>query len=196
MFITTAGGGLLAATVLGGVMGGNKGLTGGSNSQTQTNQMDPKVAEYVYGLLGNANDLYKKQSANGGLNDLQRAGLQQQVNVLSDPNYTSGFNAMKQMGLGLMGGGIAGNPWTGGNKSAGASSGASWGTSAPTQSYLPQGFNPAAALSSTTKTEPAPAAAQNAPAPSQFSPEELAGLQKMLALQKLQAASDNFVGGI
>ena len=195
MFITTAGGGMLAATVVGGLLGGNKNLSGGSNSQTQTNQMDPKVAEYVYGLLGNANDLYKKQAANGGLNDLQRAGLQQQVNVLSDPNYTSGYNAMKQMGLGLMGGGMAGNPWT---KQGGQSpvSQAGWGTSAPTQSYMPASFNPAAALSSTTKSEPAPAATQTAPTPSQFSPEELAGLQKMLALQKLQAASDNFVGGI
>lgn len=201
MFITTAGGGMLAATVVGGLLGGgNKGLTGGSQSQTQQQQMDPKVAEYVYGLLGNANDIYKQQSKNGGLNDLQRAGLQQQIGVLSDPAFTSGYNQMRNMGMSLMGDGVAGNPWTSGNRGSMGHSGASWGTSAPAApaapSYLPAGFNPSSAISGTTIPVTAAEPAKTDSAPSQFNPEDLALLQQILAQRKRQDFESNMVGGI
>lgn len=105
--------------ILGSVFGGLLGGDGSESSQT-SNKIDDRLAPYVYGkdgkggLLADVNSLYQQQAAQGGLNGLQRAGLESQRQVLASPQYTQGYDAMRSMGLGLMGGGVAQNPFTSG----------------------------------------------------------------------------------
>lgn len=103
----------IGASLLGGLLGG-----GGSSSSQTSNQIDPRLAKYVYGGDGQTGILptiygqFQKDYAQGGLNDLQRSGMESQRQVLSSPQYSQGYDAMRSMGLGLMGGGIAQNPFT------------------------------------------------------------------------------------
>lgn len=112
--------GLTAAQV--GLIGAGAGLlmggSGGSNNATATtqNQIDPRLVPYLYGngsggLVGDVNSLYQQQSANGGLNPLQLAGLEMQRQTLMSPAYTQGFDQMRNLGSSLMGAGVAGNPF-------------------------------------------------------------------------------------
>lgn len=109
--------GSVAAPVIGGLLGG----AGNGSSSTQSNELNPKLAKYVYGsdgnsgLLANAFDLYQKQMQQGGLNDMQRQGLNMQSQFLNSPQYTQGYNQMMQLGSKLMGGGVAANPFTASN---------------------------------------------------------------------------------
>jgi hypothetical protein len=105
----------LAGPVIGGLLGGSSG----GSTQTAQQQLDPTVKQNMYDLLGGVNSTFKQQFANGGMNPIMNAGMQQQQNVLSDPAYTQGFGAMRNLGLSLMGGGIAGNPFYGGGSSMG-----------------------------------------------------------------------------
>lgn len=111
------------APIVGGLLGGS-----GSESSQTSNQIDPRLAKYVYGengkggLLGDVMSLYGQQSKTGGLNDLQRAGLESQRQVYASPQYTQGYDAMRSMGLGLMGAGVAQNPFTSGGMSSMAGS--------------------------------------------------------------------------
>lgn len=119
--------GEIIGSVLGGLLGG-----GGSEQSQTSNKIDDRLAPYVYGsngtggLLGDSQALYKQQLAQGGLNDLQRSGLESQRQVYASPQYTQGYDAMRSMGLGLMGGGVAGNPFTSGasTTSTGSTAGA------------------------------------------------------------------------
>ena len=92
----------------------------GSGSESKSNEIDSRLAPYIYGkdgkggLLGDVQNLYRQQMAQGGLNDLQRSGMESQRQVLSSPQYTQGYDAMRSMGMGLMGGGVAQNPFTSG----------------------------------------------------------------------------------
>lgn len=103
----------LATSLLGGALG-SKGQEG---SQTSTNKIDPRMDPYIFGpdgksgILGNVDALYKQQLAQGGLNDLQRQGMQMQQNWLMSPEYSQGFNQMRNVGSGLLGSGIAANPF-------------------------------------------------------------------------------------
>lgn len=96
------------------------GLLGSEGSSSQSNQIDPRLAKYVYGengkggLLGDVMSQYQQQYAQGGLNDLQRAGLESQRQVYASPQYTQGYDAMRSMGMGLMGAGVAQNPFSSG----------------------------------------------------------------------------------
>lgn len=104
---------LTGATIAGGLLGSQ----GGGSSQT-SNQIDPRLGKYVYGengtggLLSDVQKLYQQQLSQGGLNALQRSGLESQRQTLMSPQYTQGYDAMRSMGLGLMGGGVAQNPFT------------------------------------------------------------------------------------
>jgi hypothetical protein len=49
--------------------------------------------------------------ATGGLNDLQRQGIDMQKNYLLNPAYAQGYTNMMNVGQGLLGGGVAGNPF-------------------------------------------------------------------------------------
>lgn len=109
--------GQIIGSVLGGLLGGN------DSEQAQTsNQIDPRLAPYVYGkdgkggLLSDVAKLYAQQSAQGGLNDLQRSGLESQRQVYASPQYTQGYDAMRSMGMGLLGGGVSQNPFTSGGQ--------------------------------------------------------------------------------
>jgi hypothetical protein len=98
----------------GALMGGQSG----SNSATQStqNQIDPRMVPFLYGdsgLLNGVNNLFQKQNAQGGLNPMQTAGLEMQRQTLMNPAFTRGFDQMRSLGGGLMGQGVAGNPFTG-----------------------------------------------------------------------------------
>jgi hypothetical protein len=121
MFITTAGGGMLASSLLGGLLGGSSG----SGSQTSTRTLDPRLANYVFGadgnsgLLSDVNGLYRQQMSQGGLNDIQRQGLGMQLQYLNSPQYQQGYQQMHNLGTSLMGGGVAGNPYNTGQRTLG-----------------------------------------------------------------------------
>jgi hypothetical protein len=112
-----AAGGLLkyALPIAGAVLGGTSG--GKDTTATTTKDMDPRLANYVYGpdgtggLLGSATKLFNDQMATGGLNDLQRQGIDMQKNYLTNPAYAQGYTNMMNVGQGLLGGGVAGNPF-------------------------------------------------------------------------------------
>lgn len=101
--------------LLGGLMGG------GDNEQTQTRQLDPRLANYVFGsdgktgLLGDASSVYSQQMKTGGLNDIQRQGLGMQQQYLMSPQYQQGNQSLYNLGMNMMGGGIAGNPFNRGH---------------------------------------------------------------------------------
>lgn len=98
------------ATVAGGLLGAK----GQQSDQSATKKLDSRMDPYVYGengVLAQANKLMQQQLAQGGLNDLQRMGLQTQQNWLQSPEYSQGFNQMKNLGLGLLSRGVASNPF-------------------------------------------------------------------------------------
>ena len=104
--------GEIFGSVLGGLLGG------GGSEQSATKTIDPRLGRFVYGedgksgLLGDVQSLYRQQAGQGGLNDLQRSGMEMQRQTLMSPQYTQGYDAMRSMGMNLMGGGIAQNPFT------------------------------------------------------------------------------------
>lgn len=112
-----AAGGLLKAAlpIAGAVLGGTSG--GKTATSTTTKDMDPRLANYVYGadgtggLLGSASKLFNDQMATGGLNELQRQGIDLQKSWLMNPAYAQGYTNMMNVGQGLLGGGVAGNPF-------------------------------------------------------------------------------------
>lgn len=112
-----AAGGLLKAAlpIAGAVLGGTSG--GKTTTATTTKDMDPRLANYVYGpdgtggLLGSATKLFNDQMATGGLNELQRQGIDMQKNYLLNPAYAQGYTNMMNVGQGLLSGGVAGNPF-------------------------------------------------------------------------------------
>lgn len=118
--------GAVAPTVIGGLMGGSKGSN--SATTTQQAQIDPRMAGYLYGangsggLMSGVNNLYQQQFAQGGLNPMQNAGLEMQRQTLMSPQFTQGFDQMRNLGSGLMGQGVAGNPFSGGQTAQGAPS--------------------------------------------------------------------------
>jgi hypothetical protein len=113
------GGGNLAALV-GGALGGASG--GGSNTATQQSQIDPRMAAYLYGsgygdpnsFLGAAQAQYKANPS--GINPTMQQGLDMSKAALSDPAYSQSFQQMRSVGNGLLGGQVAGNPFTSGGQ--------------------------------------------------------------------------------
>lgn len=108
------------APIVGGLLGG-----GGSESSQTSNKIDDRLAPYVYGkdgkggLLNDVMSLYQQQARTGGLNEMQRAGMESQRQVYASPQYTQGYDAMRSMGMGLLGGGVAQNPFTSGGMGGG-----------------------------------------------------------------------------
>jgi len=102
-----------------GALAGGAGAGSGLNSATtsQQNRLDPRLGNYVYGqngnsgLLGNVNNVYSQQLAQGGLNDQQRQGMSNQLGVLNSPTYQSGFDSMRNAGQGLLNQPQAANPF-------------------------------------------------------------------------------------
>lgn len=112
----------VAGPLIGGLLGGSEG--GKGQQSTQRQELDPRIAQYLYGsngstgLLGHTNNTLQQQMAQGGLNGMQTAGLEMQRQALTDPRYTQGFDQMRSMGSSLMSGGVAGNPFTNGTMGA------------------------------------------------------------------------------
>lgn len=106
----------IAAPIVGGLLGASSS----GSSRSQSSQMDPRIGRFVYGedgqsgLLGDARNLYRQQFDQGGLNPMQTGGLEMQRQVLASPQYSQGYDSMRSLGMGLMGGGVAANPFTGG----------------------------------------------------------------------------------
>ena len=104
--------------IIGGLVGGLLG--GDDQTTTQQQRMDPRMDKYVYGengqggLLGDAFNLYQKQMGQGGMNPLMTAGLEAQRQFLTSPQYGLGFTNLMGLGQNLLGGGVAGNPFTSG----------------------------------------------------------------------------------
>lgn len=104
----------IAAAVVGGAMGSK------SSSQTSKQELDPRMQALLYGsngsagLLGDVDALRQQQMAQGGLNNMQRSGLEMQRQTLMSPQYTQGYDQMRNMGSQLMGAGVAGNPFANG----------------------------------------------------------------------------------
>lgn len=118
LFPTFAG--PIFGSLLGGLFGGDEA----SKGQTQTEQktLDPRIAKYLYGdngnagLMGHTSDLYQKQLGQGGLNPMQNAGLEMQRQAYTDPKYGQSFGNMRDIGMGMMSGGAAGNPFNQGGR--------------------------------------------------------------------------------
>ena len=112
-----AAGGLLKAALP--IAGAVLGATSSKEDTTATTKkdMDPRLANYVYGpdgtggLLGSASKVFNDQMATGGLNELQRQGIDLQKSWLMNPAYAQGYTNMMNVGQGLLGGGVAGNPF-------------------------------------------------------------------------------------
>lgn len=108
------------APIVGGLLGGS-----GSESSQTSNKIDDRLAPYIYGkdgkggLLSDVQSLYRQQMGQGGLNEMQRAGMESQRQVYASPQYTQGYDAMRSMGMGLLGGGVAQNPFTSGGMGGG-----------------------------------------------------------------------------
>ncbi len=106
----------VVAPIAGSVVGGLLGDDGGTTTQQQ--RMDPRMDAYVYGdkskrgLLDMAYNIMQDQYKTGGLNPLQQSGLEMQRQFLMSPQYQQSYGNMLGLANSLMGGGIAGNPFT------------------------------------------------------------------------------------
>ena len=104
------------------LLGGLLGSKGNDTKTTSTNAIDPRMGNYIYGngsttqgVLPAATDWY--QNHQSGLNDQSLQGLNRQWNTASDPATAQGYTNMQSLGSSLMGGGVAGNPFTTGRAS-------------------------------------------------------------------------------
>ena len=130
------------APVAGAVLGATQSDKGGQ--VTESNSIDPRIANILYGssgtggLLGDAQSIYSQQMQQGGLNDMQRQGLNMQAQYLQSPQFQNSYQSMMNQGMGLMGRGVAGNPFTQGNGGSQASSMPSGGYQyTPSQTQAP-----------------------------------------------------------
>lgn len=116
--------------MLGGLLGALAGASGsGDRQQTSQQRMDPRMEPYVYGqggLLSGAADWFNR---NRGGNPLMNEGAQMQADFYRSPAYTQGFGQLRDRGLSLLGGQIAGNPFM---------QGAAAPTPQPPQQFAPQ----------------------------------------------------------
>lgn len=113
---------LFSGPSAGSLIGAGLGAIAGGSSKGEevsaTKQLDPRIGRYIYGadgnggLLADAQSIYSQQMQQGGLNDLQRQGLGMRTQYLQSPQYQNSYQAMMNQGMGLMGAGIAGNPFT------------------------------------------------------------------------------------
>lgn len=127
-----------AVSVVGGALLGGEGS---SSSQSTQNTIDPRFADALYGtggLLPAAKDWYSQNKS--GLSQPMLDGMNRQYNQHAASGQ--GFNQMQNLGMGLLGGGAAGNPFAGGYAGGTDFSGGmngNGGSIAPTR----QGYTPA-----------------------------------------------------
>ena len=134
-FGLSAGAAGLIGSVAGPLIGGLMGGQGSSQSQSTQQTLDPRMEGAIYGdggLLSGAKDWYAANKT--GLNNQMLTGMNNQWNQHGASQQ--GFNAMQGAGMGLMGQGVAGNPF-----SSGYSGGTSFGNSG--MAANPQQYQPA-----------------------------------------------------
>jgi hypothetical protein len=115
------GGGKNLAGLIGAVAGASEG--GGTVTKTGEEKIDPRMAQYLYGtgygdtnsLLGAAQALYKQNPT--GINPTMQQGMDMTKAALTDPAYAQGYQTMRTAGMGLLGQGVAANPFTSGQAS-------------------------------------------------------------------------------
>lgn len=113
----------LGMSLLGGFAGSEEKTVGKVNPTSQTtksshgsttkNYIDPRMEALLYGqggVIPNAQAWYNQNST--GLNSQMVQGMNNQWNQLGASKQ--GFDQMQNLGMGLMGGGVAANPFTGG----------------------------------------------------------------------------------
>lgn len=135
-----------AAPIIGGLLGGSKSQ---GQSSTQTSQIDPRLADAIYGKGGSipaAQEWFTKNRT--GLNPQMQQGLGNQALQLASSK--GGFDQMQNLGLGLMSGGVAGNPfsqgYSGGTNFGGSGPSNTAGGNQPIQQMpqgMPQAYTPA-----------------------------------------------------
>lgn len=106
--------------VVGGLLGASE--AGKPSTATSQSKTDPRLDQYLYGsgygdknsLLGAAQDLWQQNKS--GMNPTMQQGLDMQKAALTDPAYAQSYTAMRNAGSGLLGQGVAGNPFTNGQQ--------------------------------------------------------------------------------
>jgi hypothetical protein len=127
------------ASIVGGIAGAAEG--GKPTTATTQQQIDPRMAQYLYGtgygdknsFLGAAQDWWKNNQS--GMNANMQQGLDTLRNLYTSPSYSQGYSQMRDVGQGLLGRPIAGNPFTQGG---GLLGGTQPGFGAPTQPPGPE----------------------------------------------------------
>jgi len=108
--------GSLSGKAIGGLLGAAAGAANsGDKQQTSQQRLDPRMEALLYGAdgkggyLGAATDWFNQ---NKGGNPLMLQGAQMMADYYKSPQYTEGYNTLRSTGLGLLGSGMAGNPFT------------------------------------------------------------------------------------
>ena len=189
-----------AVSVVGGALVGGSGSQGPQTQQTQTNQIDPRMAKLLYGdggLLSDTESLRKQQFAQGGLNSMQRAGMEMQRQSLMDPRYTQGYDQMRNQGASLMGQPVAQNPFSNGYQGGtNFSPQRPAGQSAPAVPNLGMGGQPAQNPATAAAYQPIPQMQPMAmPAPvAQSDTSALDDYMKKLEQQKWETSHGDWAG--
>jgi hypothetical protein len=159
--------GAAISTIGGGLLGSQGTTTSQSTQKTMPDYLKPYLtgADGTGGLLGDVSKLYQQQSAAGGLNPLQKAGIEAQRQFLTSPQYTAGYDQMRQQGMDLLGRPIAGNPFTSGNTGGMGGYGSLSAQGAGGQASHPSANNSSFQYSQNPTLMAALAAPANAPAP-------------------------------
>lgn len=205
--------GAVAGAAIGVVGGAMSGGEGGSSTTKQ--EIDPRFAKYLYGdeegtnkgLLSDAYDWYSKNKS--GMNDQMLQGLNSQWNVLSDPKTMAGYQQMSNLGSGLMGTPVVGNPFAdgraslgggatgGGNLGIGGAQGPSQPAPAPQSYQMPATSGGGAAQGAGPFVAPPPPPPPPAPAPSAPSTwEDLFNQQKQPGVQSAPGTYWSWNGGM
>lgn len=119
--IDSLGGAKTLLPILGGIAGASE--AGKGTNATSTNQIDPRMAQYLYGsgygdqnsALGALQKLWQDNKT--GLNPAMQKGLDMQMSALTDPAYGQAYTQMRNVGTGLLNMPIAGNPFSSGQAS-------------------------------------------------------------------------------
>jgi hypothetical protein len=114
--LNSMGTGSNLASIVGGIAGAAE--AGKPTTATTQQQIDPRMAQYLYGtgygdknsFLGAAQDWWKNNQS--GMNANMQQGLDTLRNLYTSPSYSQGYTQMRDVGQGLLGRPIAGNPFT------------------------------------------------------------------------------------